>query len=182
MSVSKDILRKYGIIAALKYRCFKLSAPIFYKYNLALPFKYRFVIVSSHGVGHNALVYFFANQNIHCSNRYLKSGYKRYCEDFNMIGSLPCHSIISLSEHNFEDYAKYTRLIQARVPALVLVRDPISTLKSYLNVAQPNKNLTYCGGGGAELILWWQKICYVIFTMTHRQKNEGLAKHHALII
>lgn len=148
MSVSKDILRKYGILAALKYRCFKLSAPIFYKYNLPLPAKYRFVVVSSHGVGHNALVYFLSNQKIYCSNRYLKSGYKRYCEDYTMIGSLPCYSIISLSEHHFEDYAKYTRLIQARVPALVLVRDPISTLKSYLNVAQDNKNLIYSGGGG----------------------------------
>ncbi len=148
MSISKDILQKHGMIAMLKYRFLKLFVSIFYRYNLHLPPKYRFVVVSSHGVGHNALVYFFTNQKIYCSNRYLKSGYKRYCEDFNMIGSLPCHSIISLSEHNFEDYAKYTQLINAQVPALVLVRDPISTLKSYLNVAQENKNLIYSGGKG----------------------------------
>lgn len=67
-----------------------------------------------------------------------------------MMSAIPRYSILSLSEHHFEDYAKYTRLIQAKVPALVLVRDPISTLKSYLNFAQPNKNLTYSGGGGGQ--------------------------------
>lgn len=96
MSISKDILQKHGIVAMLKYRFLKRFAPMFYRYNLPLPTKYRFVVVSSHGVGHNALVYFLSNQKIYCSNRYLKSGYKRYCEDYTMIGSLPCCSIISL--------------------------------------------------------------------------------------
>ncbi|MCX2716496.1 hypothetical protein OQH61_01960 [Helicobacter sp. MIT 21-1697] len=150
-SKTLKILEEQGICATLKYqffkRCAKFLAPFLYKRNHALPPNYRFYFITYHATGHNAMTNFLKYCNISLNVQFLESGFERYKSNYVRLSTKPTYAALALCEYNFKDFTKYTSTLDSKVPALILVRDPISILKSGINFAQPQQDKQLMGGG-----------------------------------
>lgn len=140
MSKTKEIFKNQGLLPALSYQYHKIKYKIQYKMvsilyfaNRALPHKYHFVYLSSHATGHNAMKIFLEKCGVSTNWHFRQTGYERYESIYNMLINSSLYPAIMQAECDFEDYEKFMRTIDAKVPALVLVRDPISILKSCVN-------------------------------------------------
>ena len=119
-----------------------IPAELAWEMNLPLPQNYRFIFLASHGVGRAATgsylqscgVPYFNEFQSFCSNK------ERYEAFYELLCLHPnSYNIITFSEMRTEQ-EKLIYLIEKR-PFLILIRDPISNLKSLINYPQPN--LTY---------------------------------------
>ena len=79
------------------------------------------------------------------------SSLERYKKNYETLSRFHTHCSLALCEYNFKDFYQYTHLLNARVPALLLVRDPISVLKSCINFVATPKEKTINGGGGGKI-------------------------------
>lgn len=112
-----------------------ISAELAWDLNLPLPDNYKFIFLASHGVGRAAtgsylstcgVPYFDELQNC-------KSGKDRYIANYDILMCSHKHSfnIITLAEY-YPEHTKFLALLKKR-PFLILVRDPISHLKTLSN-------------------------------------------------
>lgn len=150
------IFKKQGILAAFKYqllkKCSSLIASIAWGFNIPLPHKYQLLFVSSHYVGRYALWNFLSQCKINLNECVFESGFQAYKRNFRriLLEDSPTFGI-ALSESDFKGFTKYYHLLNAKVPALILVRDPISMCKSIVNLARPMWNETISAGGKINL-------------------------------
>ncbi|WP_026944122.1 DUF2972 domain-containing protein [Helicobacter rodentium] len=133
---------------------------ILYKLNKPLPHTYQFYFITHHATGHNAMMDFLKLcgisingdiQNINALQRY-KQNYKR-------LTRFHTHCALALCECNFKGYCNYTHLLNAKAPALLLVRDPISILKSCINFVATPKEKRIIRGCGADKLLGYLQYC-----------------------
>ena len=136
-------ISKNFLIALQKYffkYFIKPIIPILYKFNKPLPHKYKFYFITHHATGHNAMLYF-----LHHCGVFIKGdiedldAFWRYKNNYERLSTFHTYCAISFSECHFKGYHKYMRLFNAKVPALLLVRDPISILKTCINFAATPK-------------------------------------------
>lgn len=155
-SKTLSLLKQQGILACLKYQFFKhfgkQIATLFYYLNMPLPQKFSFILLSFHGVGHNAMIKFLKKSNIDFNIHFLENGKKRYKNEFCLLHQSYKYPIVALSEYNFCNYSKYiSALAPAKVPAVILVRDPISACKSYINFVHPTYGKLRINMGGGKI-------------------------------
>ncbi len=107
-------------------------------FNLRFPRKASFIVLASHGNGHNALWVFLQKCGVRLIRIYmLRSSYTQFCfEIFKNLITLPKNQPMALSfdSVNFEKEELLYRKISQKLPALLLVRDPISILRSHINL------------------------------------------------
>lgn len=145
-----------GLLVALKYQFLKHSASlmaiIFYKLKTPLPHLYQFYFITYHATGHNAMMNFLAYCGVSLNHDWQHiNGFERYERNYKRLLSVRTNCALALCEYNFKDFLKYTRLLNAKVPALLLVRDPISILKSCINFIS-NENTQIIGGEQTRLL------------------------------
>lgn len=106
--------------------------------RLRFPPKYRFIVLTSHGNGHNALWIFLQKCDVRLIRIFmLRSDYAQFClEIFKNLWTLSKNQCMALSfdSINFEKEEKIYTKITKQVPVLLLVRDPISVLCSHINL------------------------------------------------
>lgn len=150
-------ISKNFLIALQKYffkYFIKPIIPILYKFNKPLPHKYKFYFITHHATGHNAMLYF-----LHHCGVFIKGdiedldAFWRYKNNYERLSTFHTYCAISFSECHFKGYHKYMRLFNAKVPALLLVRDPISILKSCINFAATPKNKIQIARGEQSKLL-----------------------------
>lgn len=148
------LIKEKSIFAAIQYmflkKVAKLIAPIFFRLNRPLPHSYQFYFITYHTTGHNAMMNFLQNCGVSVNVNFLENGLQRYVQNYARLSTYPTHATLAICEYNFKDFVKYTRTLNAKVPALILVRDPISMLKSNINFIVPTKENIQLAGGGAE--------------------------------
>lgn len=116
-----------------------IPAELAWELNLPLPQNYSFIFLATHGVGRAATgsylqscgVPYFNEFQSFCNNK------ERYKAFYELLCLHPntCN-IITFSEMRIEQ-EKLIYLLRKR-PFLILIRDPISNLKTLLNYPQPN--------------------------------------------
>ena len=106
--------------------------------HVRFPPKYCFIVLTSHGNGHNALWVFLQKCGVRLIRIFmLRSNYAQFCfEIFKSLWILPKNQCMALSfdSCNFEKENKIYAKITQKVPALLLVRDPISVICSHINL------------------------------------------------
>ncbi|TLD79919.1 hypothetical protein LS68_008725 [Helicobacter sp. MIT 05-5293] len=166
-SKTLTLLKSKGILACLKYRLAKsslgnLAFSFAFWRKIPIPQDFRFLFLTTHRAGHNAMIRFLKKSNISFNVHFLENGAKRYTNELRLLSSYPTYPICMLSEWNFEGYEKYTSLLQpAKIPALILVRDPISICKSMVNFVHHRTDGYQVMGGGAENALCRIKILHL---------------------
>ncbi|RDU72315.1 DUF2972 domain-containing protein [Helicobacter aurati] len=156
------IFREKGIKQALTHRLNRilrdnifidLFIPLAWQLNKKLPKGYKFLYIASHATGHNAMQKFLTQCNIQTNWHFEEDGYTRYKDIYKrLIKDKHHYNIITLSEYNFTDHQKFFATIREKVPAIILVRDPIAICKSAINHSMERKNITtIIRGGGADL-------------------------------
>ena len=154
-SKTLKILKEEGLGSAFGYKCKKLLAPILinltWDLGFSMPNSYGFFYIASHATGHNGLRGFLQKCGVRMPRHFEEDGKVRYRDNCLSLLSGSGHSAICLSEIYFKDYQKYFSSLTKRVPALVLMRDPISILKSVVNFTYTNddKMSVVWGGGGS---------------------------------
>ncbi len=133
-SIKSNIIRllKFGVRSIL-YVIAKLA----WICHLKLPTNYRFVCLLSHGVGHNAMLRFLSECKVTLNWHCAENGEKRYCDIWRMlVGGILRNRfcVIAISELGFKDEKRFFASSFKPTDALCLVRDPISVLKSFVNM------------------------------------------------
>lgn len=139
-----------------------MIAPIFYKLSKPLPPHYQFYFITYHAIGHNAMMDFLKYCGVSINGDCQEiSSLERYKKNYETLSRFHTHCPLALCEYNFKDFYQYTHLLNARVPALLLVRDPISVLKSCINFVATPKEKTINEGGQNKLL----NICNIVLTI-----------------
>ena len=151
-SKTLTLIKEQGIFVGIQYmflkKFAKFIAPILFRLNRPIPHNYQFYFITYHATGHNAMLQFLQNCNISLNVEFKESGFERYKKNYMRLSTNPTYAALALCEYNFKDFAKYTHTLNAKVPALILVRDPISILKSIINFfTPPQKHIKKMGGG-----------------------------------
>lgn len=133
-SIKSNIIRllKFGVRSIL-YAIAKLA----WICHLKLPTNYRFICLLSHGVGHNAMMRFLSECKVTLNWHFAENGEKRYCDIWRMlVGGMLRNRfcVIAISELGFKDEKRFFASFAKPTDALCLVRDPISVLKSFVNL------------------------------------------------
>lgn len=114
----------------------KIMPQLAWDLNLPLPENYDFIFLSCHGVGRAATGSYFLSCNVPYFNEFQTfwDSKSRYCAFYQILLSKEyqnAHNMIHLSELRMEQN-KLAHLLKKR-PFLMLVRDPISNLRSLIN-------------------------------------------------
>ncbi len=126
----------------MSIKIFHICGRIAWIYRIKLPKNYKFIALSSHGVGHNVFWKFLkecrVRINWHCFEQ-AEIVYLRIWDTLISGKILKKHNnAIVLAEYGFIDSAKLFSLIDSSVPCVILVRDPISIIKTNLNFQSRN--------------------------------------------
>lgn len=121
----------------------KIPSSVAWELNLPLPQKFKFVYWGSHGAGNTGFGVFLAKYGgiaFYSTNNL--NGKENYSSLYNQIlnSKIPPHRFAYLALRNFpndKDAQKFHHLIYVD-KAINLVRDPISTLKHYINMKRYN--------------------------------------------
>lgn len=115
-----------------------------WKLGVKLPKSYDFFYLSSHGVGHNAMLGFLHHCGVKLNWHFEESGKQRYAHLYQMLLKAKYAKIgggggesyaIALSECGFTQKEEFFATFAKRAPAICLVRDPIGVIKSILNLS-----------------------------------------------
>ncbi|HEB7554612.1 TPA: DUF2972 domain-containing protein, partial [Campylobacter coli] len=114
-----------------------IPAELAWEMNLPLPDNYEFVFLLIHGAGTTAMTRYLRLCNINI-NRHWGDPLFQYLDSYRILISNPkaYNAIIlagRLNKHNFDFGIKFYNLIQKKVPAICIVRDPISVLRPIVN-------------------------------------------------
>lgn len=106
--------------------------------NIAFPRRYSFIVLSSHATGHNALWVFLQRCGVRLVRAFvLRDGYIYVCFQI-LMNLLKCRKqqpmALCFSEINYPNESLIYKKITKKVPAVMLVRDPISVLRSHINL------------------------------------------------
>ncbi|MDY2585105.1 hypothetical protein [Helicobacter sp.] len=154
---SKEFKEKYGNHPYpplfnpdnIDYR--EIPSELAWELNLPLPPYFEFLYLTSHGNGSTGMLNFLTKCNcdsIYCADIFdARSVYVSvYKEILNKASKSDKTLYLSIEDYVMRgDSQKYFALVPNK-PALYLVRDPISTLKSHLGIKRP-------AGGGALFYL-----------------------------
>lgn len=114
-------------------------------FHIKFPKKADFIIIGSHGLGRNAFLLFLQYCNVRVNWYYAFEGYYKRCYMYlTHLLFKPKKQIcgITFAELNVEGENKIIEKITQKIPAIILVRDPISILKSHINLRTISKNST----------------------------------------
>ncbi|MBT0858590.1 capsular biosynthesis protein, partial [Campylobacter coli] len=114
-----------------------ISPELAWDINLPLPDNYEFVFLLVHGAGTTAMTRYLRLCNINV-NRHWGDPLFQYLDSYRILVSNPkaYNAIIlggCLNKHNFDFGIKFYNLIQKKIPAICIVRDPISVLRPIVN-------------------------------------------------
>lgn len=121
----------------------RIWSAVAWKLGAKLPKSYDFFYLSSHGVGHNAMLGFLHHCGVKLNWHFEESGKQRYSNLYQMLlkakygkngGGGGESYAIALSECGFDDKDKFFSTFAKSAPAICLVRDPIGVIKSILNL------------------------------------------------
>lgn len=110
--------------------------------NLPLPDNYQFIFLSCHGVGRSAAGSYFLSCGLPYLNQFVHilGNKERYQAYYQFLHENKNHyNIVTFSELR-ADHQKFIHLLKPR-PFLILIRDPISNLKSVLNFSNAMLNI-----------------------------------------
>ena len=122
----------------------RVWSAVAWKLGIKLPKSYDFFYLSSHGVGHNAMLGFLHHCGVKLNWHFEESGKQRYSNLYQMLLKAQCSKIgggggecyaIALSECGFTQKEEFFAAFAKRAPAICLVRDPIGVIKSILNLS-----------------------------------------------
>lgn len=122
----------------------RVWSAVAWKLGIKLPKSYDFFYLSSHGVGHNAMLGFLHHCGVKLNWHFEESGAQRYSNLYQMLLKAQCSKIgggggecyaIALSECGFTQKEEFFAAFAKRAPAICLVRDPIGVIKSILNLS-----------------------------------------------
>ncbi|MBZ7975238.1 DUF2972 domain-containing protein, partial [Campylobacter molothri] len=111
-----------------------IPAELAWEMNLPLPDNYKFVFLLIHGAGTSAMTYYLKLCNINMNRHYGDPIYQ-YIDSYKILLS-DSYNIIILAGRDYgmkKEIFKFYSLLQKEVPAICVVRDPISTLKPIIN-------------------------------------------------
>ncbi len=131
MKILKPFIRKIlHFIALMTWKC-----------KATIPKNYDFIYLASHSVGHNAMLSFLMRCGVCLNWHYAQSGKERFMDIYKMLIIQKCkgflaknHNVIAISEFGFADKEEFCARFTKKTPILFLVRDPISMLKSIINI------------------------------------------------
>lgn len=111
--------------------------------NLKFPKNASFLILTSHGLGRNAFLSFLQHCGVRLNYDYAFERYYRRC--YMILVKLLFKSksevcAISFAEIDFEKQNKLINKINQKLPTIMMVRDPISILKTNINLRGVSKN------------------------------------------
>ncbi|EIX0728418.1 DUF2972 domain-containing protein, partial [Campylobacter jejuni] len=115
-----------------------IPAELAWKMNLPLPPNYEFVGFFLHTSGEKAMERFLKEVGVVLIGAFGYEDGKRYISIFNFLISEACACndlkfAIGILDVNCQKYDKFCFLLQNK-PVLILLRDPIDSLKSFINV------------------------------------------------
>ena len=147
------LLRDARISGALDHLRIKLGLPsrveLSWKLGLGLPGGYSFLYITSHSHAHNALFTFLQKCGVASVFHYLEDGFTRYKHCYELVSGCS-GAMVLLAETGFRDDKKFFRSIKSKVPALVVMRDPIALLKSWVNRFLANARIVVAAEGGNQ--------------------------------
>lgn len=112
-------------------------------FHIKFPKKADFIIIGSHGLGRNAFLLFLQYCDVRVNWYYAFDGYYKRCYMyFTHLLFKPKKQIcgMTFAELNVEGEDKIVEKIDQKIPAIILVRDPISILKTHINLRVISKN------------------------------------------
>ncbi|MFB1645258.1 DUF2972 domain-containing protein, partial [Campylobacter molothri] len=113
-----------------------IPAELAWEMNLPLPDNYEFVFLLIHGAGTTAMTRYLRLCNISL-NRHWGDPVFQYLDSYRMLIKKSNYNVIilagCLSKANFNLGIKFYNLIQKKIPAICVVRDPISVLRPIVN-------------------------------------------------
>ncbi|MBK1973997.1 capsular biosynthesis protein, partial [Campylobacter sp. TTU-622] len=114
-----------------------IPAELAWEMNLPLPDNYEFVFLLIHGAGTTAMTRYLRLCNVKL-NRHWGNPLFQYLDSYRMlVSNLKTYNAIilagCLNKHDFNFGIKFYNLIQKKIPAICVVRDPISILRPIVN-------------------------------------------------
>ncbi|TBR78379.1 DUF2972 domain-containing protein, partial [Campylobacter novaezeelandiae] len=110
-----------------------IDANLAWELNLPLPDNYEFIGLFLHANGETALSRFLIECGLNLFYVFENTGRMRYVSIFNFVLEINNRQAIILLDLNCSEISKFAYLSNCR-PLMVLLRDPIDCLKSFLNV------------------------------------------------
>ena len=111
--------------------------------HIKFPKKADFIIIGSHGLGRNAFLLFLQYCNVRVNWYYAFEGYYKRCYMYlSLLLFKPKNRICAMTfaELNVEKENKIVEKINQKIPTIVLTRDPISILKTHINLRGISKH------------------------------------------
>ncbi|RAX51928.1 hypothetical protein CCY99_08225 [Helicobacter sp. 16-1353] len=123
---------------------YKFIIQIMDLFNIKFPKKASFLIISSHGLGRNAFFLFLQYCGVRVNWDYAFEGYYRRCYGYlTLLLFKPKDKVcaISFAELDVEKQDKIINKINQKLPAIIMTRDPISILKTNINLRVISNNV-----------------------------------------
>ncbi len=111
-------------------------------FDINFPKNADFIIIGSHGLGRNAFLLFLQYCNVKVNWYYAFECYYKRCYMYlTLLLFKPKNKICAMTfaELNVEQESKIINKINQKIPAVILTRDPISILKTHINLRSISK-------------------------------------------